>query len=167
MSIPNPNPNIADGIKSDNKTYSSNKIESLISAATELPIPGAGDAGKVLTVNEGATGYELDTPDNAQSIAESIADDLIAIETVTLFTEASIGTATEYNSTDDVAIPAKTGYKAIGVSNVRAYGHHGSKCILYAWLGTTGIAYSCYNPSTTVTTTTTGTCDVIYIKDFS
>lgn len=91
MAIPNPNPNIADGIKSDNKTYSSNKIESLIKTATELPIPeagdagkvltvnsdleydlesvpsevptpAAGDAGKVLTVNAGATDYELDTP---------------------------------------------------------------------------------------------------------
>lgn len=60
MAIPNPNPNIADGIKSDNKTYSSNKIESLISAATELPIPEAGDAGKVLTVNSDEDGYELD-----------------------------------------------------------------------------------------------------------
>lgn len=59
MAIPNPNPNIADGIKSDNKTYSSNKIESLIKTATELPIPEAGDAGKVLTVNAGETGYEL------------------------------------------------------------------------------------------------------------
>lgn len=61
MAIPNPNPNIADGIKSDNKTYSSNKIESLIQTATELPIPEAGDAGKVLTVNSDADGYELDT----------------------------------------------------------------------------------------------------------
>lgn len=60
MAIPNPNPNIADGIKSDNKTYSSNKIESLIKTATELPIPEAGDAGKVLTVNSDADGYELD-----------------------------------------------------------------------------------------------------------
>ena len=51
MAIPNPNPNIADGVKSDVTTYSSNKIESLISAATELPIPAAGDEGKVLTVN--------------------------------------------------------------------------------------------------------------------
>lgn len=60
MAIPNPNPNIADGIKSDNKTYSSNKIESLIKTATELPIPEAGDAGKVLTVNAAEDGYELD-----------------------------------------------------------------------------------------------------------
>lgn len=58
--IPNPNPNIADGVKADNTTYSSNKIESLIKTATELPIPEAGDEGKVLTVNAGATGYELD-----------------------------------------------------------------------------------------------------------
>lgn len=63
MAIPNPNPNIADGIKSDNKTYSSNKIESLISSATELPIPEAGDAGKVLTVNADEDGYVLTTPD--------------------------------------------------------------------------------------------------------
>ena len=61
MAIPNPNPNIADGVKCDNKTYSSNKIESLISTATELPIPEAGDAGKVLTVNSDADGYELDS----------------------------------------------------------------------------------------------------------
>lgn len=60
MAIPNPNPNIADGIKSDNKTYSSNKIESLIKTATELPIPEEGDAGKVLTVNSDSDGYELD-----------------------------------------------------------------------------------------------------------
>lgn len=59
MAIPNPNPNIADGIKSDNKTYSSNKIESLIKTATELPIPETGDSGKVLAVNSGEDGYEL------------------------------------------------------------------------------------------------------------
>lgn len=68
MAIPNPNPNIADGIKCDNKTYSSNKIESLISTATELPVPEAGDAGKVLTVNSDADGYELDTPVDPTSI---------------------------------------------------------------------------------------------------
>lgn len=60
MAIPNPNPNIADGVKCDNKTYSSNKIESLIKVATELPVPEVGDAGKVLTVNNDADGYELD-----------------------------------------------------------------------------------------------------------
>lgn len=73
MAIPNPNPNIADGIKSDNKTYSSNKIESLIQTATELPIPGAGDAGKVLTVNSDHDGYELDTPVAPTSIIDDSA----------------------------------------------------------------------------------------------
>lgn len=73
MAIPNPNPNIADGIKCDNKTYSSNKIESLISTATELPIPEAGDAGKVLTVNATEDGYELDTPVAPTSIIDDSA----------------------------------------------------------------------------------------------
>lgn len=73
MAIPNPNPNIADGYKSDNKTYSSNKIESLITMATELPVPAAGDAGKVLTVNAGADGYELDTPVAPESIIDDSA----------------------------------------------------------------------------------------------
>lgn len=58
MSIPNPNPNIADGIKADNKTYSSNKIESLISTS-QLPDIGEGDTGKVVAV--GSDGYELKT----------------------------------------------------------------------------------------------------------
>ena len=76
MAIPNPSPNIADGVKSDVTTYSSNKIESLISTATELPIPEAGDAGKVLTVNGDADGYELDTPvDPTSIIDDSAADD--------------------------------------------------------------------------------------------
>ena len=73
MAIPNPNPNIADGIKSDNKTYSSNKIESLIKTATELPIPEAGDAGKVLTVNAAEDGYKLDTPVAPESIIDDSA----------------------------------------------------------------------------------------------
>lgn len=59
MGIPNPL-NIADDLKSDCTTYSSNKIENLISVATELPTPAAGDAGKVLTVNSDSDGYELD-----------------------------------------------------------------------------------------------------------
>ena len=75
MAIPNPNPNIADGVKCDNKTYSSNKIESLISSATELPIPEAGDAGKVLTVNAAEDGYELESPlaiDDSTASATSV-----------------------------------------------------------------------------------------------
>lgn len=75
MAIPNPNPNIADGIKCDNKTYSSNKIESLITAATEIPVPGAGDAGKVLSVNSDEDGYELSSPvteEDVNTIAETV-----------------------------------------------------------------------------------------------
>lgn len=84
MAIPNPNPNIADYQKCDNKTYSSNKIESLITMATELPIPAEGDAGKVLTVNAGATGYELDTPvaidDSATSASTTYSSSKIESE---------------------------------------------------------------------------------------
>lgn len=76
MAIPNPNPNIADGIKSDNKTYSSNKIESLISTS-QLPEIGEGDEGKVVTV--GSDGYELDTPVAPESI---IDDSASAVDTV-------------------------------------------------------------------------------------
>ena len=73
MAIPNPNPNIADGIKSDNKTYSSNKIESLIKVATELPVPEEGDAGKVLTVND-ELGYDLETAPGDKLPETALAD---------------------------------------------------------------------------------------------
>ena len=63
MAIPNPNPNIADGMKCDNKTYSSNKIEELVSSAggddPRIPDPAVGDIGKVLgIVSDGSTGAE-------------------------------------------------------------------------------------------------------------
>lgn len=78
MAIPNPNPNIADGIKCDNKTYSSNKIESLIKTATELPIPEEGDAGKVLAVDN-ELGYELAAPVDPSVLI----DDSASAETTT------------------------------------------------------------------------------------
>lgn len=87
MAIPNPNPNIADGIKSDNTTYSSNKIESLISTATELPIPEAGDAGKVLTVNAAEDGYELTSlpvPD-AEALTPTLVADLSSVAVVNAY----------------------------------------------------------------------------------
>lgn len=76
MAIPNPNPNIADGIKSDNKTYSSNKIESLITSS-QIPVIGEGDEGKVVTV--GSDGYELITPIAPESIIDdsAAADDTV------------------------------------------------------------------------------------------
>ena len=100
MAIPNPNPNIADGIKSDNKTYSSNKIESLIKTATELPIPEAGDAGKVLTVNSDENGYELDTPvteDDITSAVTSAVSDKISYKRENLEANGSV-TSPKYNN---------------------------------------------------------------------
>lgn len=81
MAIPNPNPNIADGIKSDNKTYSSNKIESLISSATELPTPEAGDSGKALVVNSGEDGYTLESISEAPTLTVIDKDDFFVDST--------------------------------------------------------------------------------------
>ena len=151
MAIPNPNPNIADGVKCDNKTYSSNKIEALISTATELPIPSAGDAGKVLSVNSDEDGYELTS-----------LDDLYIVRTQTVVSGVSIASATESNSTDPIAVTEVTGYEPIAITNVRAYGVHGSKVVGYAWLTSGGINYSLYNSSTTVSATTTFDVDILY-----
>lgn len=52
MAIENVRHPIKDTVKADNSTYSSNKIESLIHSATELPETSAADAGDVLMVNE-------------------------------------------------------------------------------------------------------------------
>lgn len=52
MAINNVRHPIKDTVKADNSTYSSNKIESLIHSATELPETGIEDAGDVLMVND-------------------------------------------------------------------------------------------------------------------
>lgn len=52
MAICNVKHPIKDTVKADNSTYSSNKIESLIHSATELPETGVEDAGDVLMVND-------------------------------------------------------------------------------------------------------------------
>lgn len=52
MAIENVRHPIKDTVKADNSTYSSNKIESLIHSATELPETSVADAGDVLMVNE-------------------------------------------------------------------------------------------------------------------
>lgn len=63
MAIPNPNPNIEDGIKCDNKTWSSNKINDAIGSASGggVPTPEAADEGKVLSVNSEGE-YTLTAP---------------------------------------------------------------------------------------------------------
>ena len=102
MAIPNPNPNIADGIKSDNKTYSSNKIESLIKTATELPIPEAGDAGKVLTVNSDSDGYELDNVGGIPSIESGDAGKVITVNAgETAYELDSLPDLTVYQTKED------------------------------------------------------------------
>lgn len=110
MSIPNPNPNIADGIKSDNKTYSSNKIESLIKTATELPTPAAGDEGKVLTVNSGATGYDLESPVLPQNCI---------VDTATATADTTQGTLTTVHFTG-ITIPE--GYTIAAAADVSISG---------------------------------------------
>ena len=159
MAIPNPNPNIADEVKCDNKTYSSNKIESLISTATELPIPEAGDAGKVLTVNAAEDGYELDTP-----VTPSDIEDLYIVRTQTVVSGASIASATESNSIDPIAITSVDGYTPIAVINTRAYGYYGSRVLAYAWIANSGLNYSLYNSSTSVNATVTLDVDILYVK---
>ena len=52
MGIDNIRHPIKDTVKADISTYSSNKIESLIHSATELPETGIEDAGDVLMVND-------------------------------------------------------------------------------------------------------------------
>lgn len=118
MAIPNPNPNIADGIKSDNKTYSSNKIEDLISKATELPTPEAGDAGKVLTVND-ELGYDLETAPGDRLPETALAD---AGKVVTV---NAAGTAYELDTPvaptsiiDDSAVSASTVYSSSKVDTL-------------------------------------------------
>lgn len=127
MAIPNPNPNIADGIKSDNKTYSSNKIESLIKTATELPIPEAGDAGKVLTVNSDSDGYELDSlpdltvyqtkeDDSLQTTSDTVVGAINEVNTViTQRTPKFIGSLikTSDSTTGKVIIP----YADLNITN--------------------------------------------------
>ena len=117
MAIPNPNPNIADGIKSDNKTYSSNKIESLIKTATELPIPEAGDAGKVLTVNSDSDGYELDNVGGIPSIESGDAGKVITVNAGETAYELATPVAPE-SIIDDSASAADTVYSSSKVDTL-------------------------------------------------
>lgn len=135
MAIPNPNPNIADGIKSDNKTYSSNKIESLIKTATELPIPEAGDAGKVLTVNSDSDGYELDTPVAPESIiddSEAAADSVYSSSKVDTLLSGKADTSDIPTMGSEVVLNAAEPF-----ITYRKYGH-----TLFLYINTQNQSYS-------------------------
>lgn len=111
MAIPNPNPNIEDGKKCDNKTYSSNKIESLITAS-QIPVIGEGDEGKVVTV--GSDGYELDTPVAPESIIDdsaAAADTVYSSSKVDTLLSGKINKTVSALVTDtlDVAMNANSG----------------------------------------------------------
>lgn len=68
MAIENVRHPIKDTVKADNSTYSSNKIESLIHSATELPATSVEDIGKAVTVvsdgDEGAKYGLTNLPDS-------------------------------------------------------------------------------------------------------
>lgn len=147
MAIPNPNPNIEDGKKCDNKTYSSNKIESLVAAATELPTPEAGDAGKVLTVNAAEDGYELDyaghdlIDDNTASsdtvYSSSKVDSLLSSKANTADL-ATVATSGDYDDLLDKPIEKVTGVGFgskidTSTSKVNAY-KVGKLCWVYGYL---------------------------------
>lgn len=117
MAIPNPNPNIEDGKKCDNKTYSSNKIESLVAAATELPTPKAGDAGKVLTVNAAEDGYELDNVGGIPSIGSGDAGKVITVNAGETAYELATPVAPE-SIIDDTASAADTVYSSSKVDTL-------------------------------------------------
>ena len=132
MAIPNPNPNIADGIKSDNKTYSSNKIESLISTS-QLPEIGEGDEGKVVTV--GSDGYELDTP----VAPESIIDDSAAASD-TVYSSSKVDTLLS-GKADASDIPTMGNEVTLSASEpfitYRKYGH-----TLFLYINTQNQSYT-------------------------
>ena len=150
MAIPNPNPNIEDGKKCDNKTYSSNKIESLVAAATELPTPEAGDAGKVLTVNAAEDGYELDfaghdliddvTASSDTVYSSSKVDTLLSAKANTADL-ATVATSGDYDDLLDKPIVKVTGIgfgAKIDTTNsiVKAY-KIGKVCWVYAYIDLT------------------------------
>lgn len=66
-------------------------------ATAELPVPGAGDAGKVLTVKVDTTGYELDVPVEAIDVQNEIAAAITA-SNLELNDEGAWVTATVYQA---------------------------------------------------------------------
>lgn len=81
MAICNVKHPIKDTVKADNSTYSSNKIESLVQSAMDLPAVTAEDAGDVLMVNdegEWAKG-EIVIPQELPTVTSEDAGDVLMV----------------------------------------------------------------------------------------
>ena len=92
MGIDNIRHPIKDTVKADNSTYSSNKIESLIHSATELPETSIEDAGDVLMVNEEGEWDkgEIIIPQELPTVTSEDAGDVLMVNDDGEWTNAEI-----------------------------------------------------------------------------
>lgn len=130
MAIPNPNPNIADGVKCDNKTYSSNKIESLISATEAITIDYAitvsqGDVsayryGNVIVVS----GYFKIAADESSQVS------IIELSGITI--PAEIFTSTVSSAGTPLRLKLGTNGKLINESTIKGNEYYGFTLVVIA-----------------------------------
>ena len=133
MAIPNPNPNIADGIKCDNKTYSSNKIESLISAA---PTTEAITIDYAITVSQGdVTAYRYGNVIVVSGYFKIAADEssqvsIIELSGITI--PAEIFTSTVSSAGTNLRLKLGTDGKLINESTIKGNEYYGFTLVVIA-----------------------------------
>lgn len=101
-------------------------------------------------INELNTGKaDASTTYTKTEINNKLTDYVKIISQDTFPSPVNISADMEYNSSAPVAINnIPTGYKVIGIANVRALGYYGSRVVAYAWLNSsTNYHYSIYNAS--------------------